>query len=52
MIWGSMFGNGEEAFETSVETGEESAGLEAGLPIFVATPGIRPRGGHTWFPHL
>lgn len=33
-----MFGNGEEASETPVETGEESAGLEAGLPVFVATP--------------
>lgn len=37
MIWGSMFGNGEEAFETPVKTGEESTGLEAGLPVFVAT---------------
>lgn len=33
-----MFGNGEEAFETPVETGKESTGLEAGLPVFVATP--------------
>lgn len=33
-----MFGNGEEASETPVETGKESAGLEAGLPVFVATP--------------
>lgn len=34
MIWGSMFGNGEEASEAPVETGEESAGLEAGLPLW------------------
>lgn len=33
MIWGSMFGNGEEASETPVETGEESTGLKAGLPV-------------------